>query len=623
MPFLYIITALTASLALFSLSIDFPYLPLLSIVILIGLGVSWWQQVNNKKILYLKNAVNLLLIILTVKALLPFFAQSSEILSGLIKTWAYFLALSTFTVYSKRDYYIIQTLSLGLVIFSCFSQAEKSTILLGYILGFFIIWIIGLRVISLLQYAKEIKEITQKKGWLLRELRIGTIFICVVIFLTLPIYLSLPRFSISLPILSRLIEQKYNLSYIDFPRNSLMSFLSPSEKKVTPFPGDSDGQISGIGDETSPESLIDLDQETLKLEFWHYESGIQGYENKLKELKAQIEQLSQEIEIINQQLSGISEDKNIPQLKELLEERKRLQARMQQLLANQAQLKRERDILEKEYFETVDKKTIFSLNEPENISLLEKLEQKIKAIEKEMHAKIIDLQEIEEDLTRTQTRIEDVWKAIYQLAMQTDVEKEISTLWAKREASEESLESLRNELKAREKNYELLKIHSAEQAKVKPEPEKKEIAHRFSLFNLLSRLLIFILVLMAIYLSSRLAISFLSYLKYKRKMTRALKEDYRLFIIIIYNFLCKILRAFGCKLPITITPEENLILLNKKFQNAGRHLSSLTALFIEARYSPHMITGMHAQRAHLSYLEILDELRRKGSFWQRIILNFG
>ncbi|MGD9014911.1 MAG: transglutaminaseTgpA domain-containing protein, partial [Candidatus Omnitrophota bacterium] len=461
MLFLYIITALTVNLALFSLISSFPYLVLLSIVILPGLALSWWQQKNNKKIPHLKTLINILLVILAINALLPFFTQSSDILAGLIRTWACFLALSTFTVYSKRDYYIIQVLSLGLIIFSCFSETEKAIIPLVYILGFFIIWIIALRGMSLLEDIKGIKDSIQKKGWFSRELIIGAGFIGAVIFFTLPLYLLLPRFNLPIPFLSRIVEQKYGVSYIDFPRNKLVSFLSSSEEKLS----EPEGKVKGtkIG-RKSLEGRFELEKKR-KPVFFH---SPQEYENRLEELKTQLERVTQEIERINQQLSEISEKENMPKLRESIEESKRLKIRRQELMTNKTKLESQRAILEEDYFKNVNEKTIVSLNEPGNKALLENLEQEIKTIEEKIQDKIRYLQTIKEELGQTESGIDQVRESVYHQAVETSVGKEVLRLWARKELSEELQEMLEAEISALKEEYEQYNKFIQEEG-IKPE----------------------------------------------------------------------------------------------------------------------------------------------------------
>jgi|GEM_PF-5240818 len=616
MLFLYIITALTVILALFSLSNNFPYLALLGIIVLFGLRLSWWQQKVNKKIAHLKTAVNILLVILAINALLPFFTLSSDILDRLIMTWAYFLVLSTFTIYSRRDYYIIQALSLGLVVFSCFSETEKAVIPLGYILGFFIIWMIALRGMSLLEDVGKIKDTIQKKGWLSREVKIGAAFICITMFFTVPVYLFMPRLNIPIPLLSRIVEQKYGVSYIDFPRNSMISFLSPSEKELT------ESKRGGTRIKIGRESLkdhLDLDKKRRPV-FFH---SPEEYENKLEELKDQVKRIDQEIERINQQLSQISEDENIPQIKESIEERKRLKIRRQELLTNKTQLESQRAVLEEEYFKNVNEKTIVSLNDPQNKVMLDNLEQEIKAIEEKIEAKIKYLQTIKEELNQTETGIKEVRESVYRQAMKAGAGKEILRLWTRKELSEESLNSMSNEIKALEEEYGQLKNQLDKEAETELEPEKIPTLHRFSILYLLRSFLTLVLILIIIYLASRAGGFLLTYLKNKRKIKRALQENYRSFVILIYDFLCRMLAIFGYKYPLVISAEENSNLLNRRFASAGEHIAVLTSLFQEARYSTHEITDTQAKKAYSSYLDILKELRKNGSFWQRIILSFG
>ena len=234
MLFIHIIFGLLVTIALLSLRNNFGDTRLFITFTLIGFATSWWQEKKAQSIPYLKIILNVLLVALTIKALLPFLINKpTDILSGLIKTWIYFLILCTFAIHSKRDYHLIQVLSLGLVVFSCFSQTTPGTIRLSYILAFFIIWVIALRCISLLKDINEIKQSAHYKKWIYQEFKIGIIFIITMFILTVPLYVIMPRVNIPFSPLYRFVEQKNILTYTDFIGKGLYSFFGRSGKKLS------------------------------------------------------------------------------------------------------------------------------------------------------------------------------------------------------------------------------------------------------------------------------------------------------------------------------------------------------------------------------------------------------
>ena len=141
--FTYIITGALTATAIISLGNNFGDARLYIAAMIIGLAVSWWQEKKEQPIPHLKLALNIIFILLTIKALLPFFLiQGKDVVAGLIRTWIYFLILSTFTLYTKRDFYLIQVLSFGLLVFSSFGHTAIRKYLLIQILVFFILWVL-------------------------------------------------------------------------------------------------------------------------------------------------------------------------------------------------------------------------------------------------------------------------------------------------------------------------------------------------------------------------------------------------------------------------------------------------------------------------------------------------
>ncbi|MBU0549578.1 MAG: hypothetical protein KJ838_04605, partial [Candidatus Omnitrophica bacterium] len=454
MVFLYLLTFLITALSIFSLSNDFPSLRALVFFVLIGLSLSWWQQKNNKKIPHLQTAAHLVLIFITIKALIPFFIDKPfDILSGLIKTWVYFLILASFILYTKRNFYLLQFFSLGLVVFSCFSKTSQAIISLGYIMSFFILWILTLRSMSLLQDVKNIKDVVQTKRWMQRELIICITFIFLMIILAIPVYLSIPRLNLPVPLLFRLVKQKYALTYIDFPKDTLVSFLSPSQEQATEKKKGPEGTKL---DPSALEGLINLSQEVIKPVFWHGPAkSPEGYKTIITQLNEEIEELNKEIEKANSTLSEISENENLPQLSVLMEERERLLNRKQGLSKTKNELQEERNALKKEFLEQAKIQNLGSLNQLTEKTQLKHLEQQLESVQKEIQGVINKLRMIEENLQRAETGIEEVRENVNKQAKKNNIHRQVMELWAKKEALEETMQSAKEAQENLEAEYKL------------------------------------------------------------------------------------------------------------------------------------------------------------------------
>jgi len=504
-------------------------------------------------------------------------------------------------------------LSLGLITFSCFDQTTPPIILLSYILLFFIIWIIALRGISLSKDIKEIKEVLRPQKWLYRELKVGIVFLLLLIFLVIPIYLFIPHFNISVPFLPRFVEQKYAITYADFPRNRMLSFLSRSPEKLAnkeKISASKRGEKSELG-------LIEFPK-VKKQVFWH---SPQEYKNNLQELERKIEEIQTEITKIDKELQEISQEEKIPEVKESIEERKRLTERYKALAKNREQLQEQQAHLKEEYLKAIQEKSVASINEPENKELLKSLEEKIKTKESNLENITKNLKTLKEELNRISETIDEVRATVYRQSMKSDKGSQIQKAWAKKENLEERLETLKEEIQTVQKEYNRI-IYELTAQKTQEELEKKEEKkEEFSLFDLLIRILILVIFSILLFLIYCVIAFFFPYLREKNKFKKTSRQlKYKLAMVLLYNFLCRILNIFGYRYPVIIDPEEYSVKVIRDFKNLRSDVNLITTLFLEARYSTHTIIKEQVETALNSYKNILKELKNTGSFWRKIIL---
>ncbi len=602
--------------ALLSLGNQFGDLRIFVAFTFIGFATSWWQQKRNQPLPNFKILLNLLFIGLTIRALLPFFInQPTDILSGLIKTWIYFLILHTFTVLSKRDYYFLMLLSLGLIVFCCFSKETSEIYKLRYITLFFIVWILALRAISLLKDIKREKEIyyhTQK--WLPQELKIGVIFILGMFILVVPIFSIIPRFDIPFPFYP-LLEQKYSVSYADFPKG-LMSFFSPSKEKLKE-PEEEQVEAGKIEQEAK-ERLIEPQGKRIKPLFWH---SPEECKDMLQELNTQVKKTKEEIERINKILQELAKEQEIPKIKQLIKERERLIYRREELEKSIGELQRQIELLKEEFLRTTQTESTALTEEAKNKDLLKSLKEKTQILEKSLQNAIKQLLTAKEELKRINDKIDEVREIVFHESMGgASAENRIQRMWARKEILEEKLESLEKKVKEVQEEYIETKKELSPQAvmeDLKKEAEKKEIPWFDLLFGILAVLIILILA----FLFYCIIAFFLPYLREKNRFKKSFqKNNYNLSVVILYKFLCRALNIFGYKHPVIIDPREYLIKVIRRFENLRLDYSKLTDIFLEARYSTHKIIKNQVEIALHSYGNILSELKNAGSFWQKLIL---
>jgi uncharacterized protein YukE len=477
---LHIVIGILVTVALLSLGNQFGDLRLFAAFTFIGFATSWWQQKRNKPLPNFKILLNLLFIGLTIRALLPFFInQPTDILTGLIKTWIYFLILHTFTVLSKRDYYFLMVLSLGLIVFCCFSKETSEIYKLRYITLFFIVWILALRAINLLKDIKGKKEIYyQPQKWIPQELKIGAIFILGMFILVVPIFSIIPRFDIPFPFYP-LLEQKYSVSYADFPKG-LMSFFSPSKQKVEESEEEQD-ETRKI-EWKAKEKLIEPQRKRIKPVFWH---SPEEYEDMLQELNTQVKKTKKEIDRINEILQELAKEQEIPEIGQLIKERERLIYRREELEKSIAELQKQIELLKEDYLRTIQAESTALTEEAKNKALLKSLKEKTQILEKSLENATKMLITAREELNRINDRIDEVREIVFRESMGVSAENRIQRMWAKKEILEEKLESLEKEVRAvqeqseeftrlvKEKQVELPLRHSSEEYETELEELKK------------------------------------------------------------------------------------------------------------------------------------------------------
>ncbi len=223
-----------------------------------------------------------------------------------------------------------------------------------------------------------------------------------------------------------------------------------------------------------------------------------------------------------------------------------------------------------------------------------------------------------QELNKIEKRIDRVRATVYRESMKSPQGSRVQKILVKKEALEDKLESLEKETGQARKQYSRT---VAEAGKTDLEKRKEKEKKKFSLFDLLIRLLILIICLILLFLIYCVIVFFLSYLKEKNKFKRASRESkYNLAIVLLYNFLCRILNIFGYRYPVVIDPEEYSIKVSRRFRNLQSDINLLTTVFLEARYSTHEIIKQQVEKALACYKNILIELKSTGTFWQKIIL---
>jgi len=430
--FTYIVTGLLVVLGLLSLGQDFVYTPLYILFSLLGLALSFWQQ-KKKPIPYLRLATNVILVILTLKALFPLFVGKprQDMFTALITTWIYFLILSTFIIYTKRDYYIIQGLSLGLIVYACFYATRNPMPLLGYIAAFLVIWIMALRNINLFPESKGEKTILYSTGDIWREIKLGAILFLGVVIISLPFYFLLPRFNIPLLPMDRLLRQRYSVIYADFPKRGLVIFLSRNPRDVMTEQKESEGETPSLAQKGGTQAQIDITPKVTKPIFWRYEKDI--------------EKIRKDIRKNEQNLEGIAKQHKLDELKKDIRE-------YQQLLAQEEKITQEKEELQKALQEAKEeylKMAEIQANPPQDIAgdpeALKELEDKTKDLGEQTQKLENKLKGLDAKLEKIEEAKSQIRASVYKQAAL--INPEIRQLWDKKEEEENQLKALNEQIK--------------------------------------------------------------------------------------------------------------------------------------------------------------------------------
>jgi hypothetical protein len=305
MIFTYAVTALLIAVSISVLGKEFPLAPLYILISFLGLGVSFWQQ-KKQPVPYLRALANCIFLFLTVQALLPFFspAPKQDIFTALLKTWIYFLVISAFVICKKRDFYITQGLSLGLVIYACFYAVHNPLVLFNASVCFLGVWMMGLRALNLLPEGKKQAGAVSGIENIWREVKAGLILFLAVFVIAVPFYFLIPRINIPLLPLNSLLQQRYSAIYADFPKRGLVAFLSRAPQKMTPEKN-AEGKTPAPSEEgTKP--YLETSPEKTKPVFWESRAlamlkEIEKTNQQLRDTKQQIDPAKIEKELAAQQ----------------------------------------------------------------------------------------------------------------------------------------------------------------------------------------------------------------------------------------------------------------------------------------------------------------------------------
>lgn len=615
--FTYIVTGLLVVLGLLPLGDDFPYTPLYIALALLGLGVSFWQQ-KKRPIPYLRLIANIILVAFTVRALFPFFAGKPkyDMFTALIATWIYFLILSTYIIHTKRDYYIIQGLSLGLIVYACFYATHNPLSLLGYTAAFLVVWIMALRNINLFPEGKEEKTIFYTTRDIWREIKLGAILFFAVVIISLLFYFLLPRFNMPLLPMGQLLRQRYSAIYADFPKRGLVMFLSRNPKDIMTEKKELEGKTPSPTQKGVRQGQLDIRQNIKKPIFWR----------NLED----IEKIKQKIQKTDQELKDLAQQNKLPEVQNYIQEHQKLLEQEEKINEDKKELEKTLQKTKEEYLKMAQ----IQFNPPQELAgkpeALKELEDKMKNSEDKIEKMANERKAMDKQIDKIKEAINEIRDSIYKQSSQTT--QKIRILWDKKEEQHEELKKVKEEGKARGSLAEgsALSQSMENQEQNKPDKDKEsktkktETQKTTRQITILDILLYILIIVTVIHVTRSILAFVFPYLKHKRRISRASRNgQYNLSISLIYNFLGRVLYIFGYKYPMVMLPEEYLKAINKRFAAISHYTHDLTNLFIEARYSTHQLKVDQEKQAFENYRNILQELKNSGVAWQRQILKIG
>lgn len=462
--FTYIVTALLVVLGLLSLGHDFTYTPLYIILALVGLAVSFWQH-KKQPLPYLRALANIVLLALTVKALFPFFIGKPkyDMFTALIATWIYFLVISTYIIRIKRDFYIVQGLSLGLIVYSCFYATHNPLRLLGYTTLFLVLWIMALRNINLFPDPKE-KTIPYTVRDIWREIKLGAVLFLAIVFVSLPLYFLLPRFNIPLLPMDQLLRQRYSAIYSDFPKRGLVIYLSRNPKDIMSEKRESEGETPSPTPQGGKQSQIELTPQVTKPVFWHAEEDIEKYRKRLKENE--------------EKLQDIAKKENLEELDKDVQERKKLHQQEEKIKQQKKEaekaLQKSREDLQK----VAQSQANLRQDLPKDAPIMKELADRAKSLKDQAQKLENQLKELKAQLQKVEEQKEQVLQAVEKQA-ESLANPEVQRLVEEIKELEKQIKALSQQIENLEQQQRQQELQLAEEqakaAEAKPElkPEAK------------------------------------------------------------------------------------------------------------------------------------------------------
>lgn len=567
---IYVLTTILISLAIFSLGENFANPLVFCAAGAAGMYTSYWQK-KTRPVANLKTIANIGILIIAGISLMSFLNEKEhEILKVLINGWVYILITYSFIHYEKRDFYITHVLSLGLVLFSCAYSTNTAQTNLVIVIIFLGGWTLSLRKINL--FTDERTKLATYKATFdfQREFVFSLLLFVIVTAVAVPIYLLMPRFKISAPVMI-LRDQQHSRQYVDYPRDNLMNFFTKSRFKFSQEPFKSDNSQTL---DNPKEMMLEPRKDVKKPEFWHGmeptpEESEQDY--KTQKPKDQTEPLPKSNEQQPQPQPQPQENQQQEEQKpEPKPEQKPGESNKEQAggSQDQGQEKNEGSLAA---MAGPDKRSGGAGERPES-GAGEGQPDKSKGAG---------------GIGQDKSPGAGEQPGFKQKGQEQDKKQQEKGLDKNKEKGPGDNES--------EGGISLLEI---------------------ILFLLL--ILALILLLLAI-----LSV-FLPYIREKRKIKQAEKEnDYHTYLILIYKFLSRILSLFGLRYPIIIDPKEQAARAAEKLSVSALDFSSMTTIFVEARYSHHVSTLLQKQKALECYRSVLEDLKKNSPVWTRNLLYMG
>lgn len=461
--FTYLVTALLVVLGLLSLGQDFTYTPLYIILAMLGLVASFWQQ-KKQSLPYIRALANIILLVLTVKALFPFFVGKPkyDMFTALIATWIYFLIVSTYIIRIKRDFYIVQGLALGLIVYSCFYATHNPLRLLGYTTLFLVLWIMALRNINLFPDPKE-KTILYTARDIWREIKLGAILFVAIVILSLPFYFLLPRLNIPLLPMDQLLRQRYSAIYSDFPKRGLVVYLSRNPKDIMTEKRQSEGETPSPTPQGGKQSQIELTPQVTKPIFWHAQEDIEKYRKRLKENEEKLE--------------DIARKDNLDELKKAIQEQKKL--RQQEEKAKQQKKEVEKALQKSKEDLRKLAKTQAELQQdlPKDAPILKELADRAKTVKEQAQKLENQIKELKAQMQKIEEQKEQALQAVEKQA-ESLANPEVQRLVEEMKEQEKQIKALSQQIEQLEQQELQVAEEQAKAVEAKPEPKPEAKAEK-------------------------------------------------------------------------------------------------------------------------------------------------